>query len=910
MAKLVPPIVDSTIPAFYSSNHGTVNITVPFSMNRAVNKNLIKGIAVKIKTLQNSFALLINYDGIFNLDGNPYVNITVDSSYFIQGQFYKFQIAYIDLNDDIGYYSNVTVGKYTSQPIVNIKGLKQNKSNNHIYNYYGYYQNNDVTENVYSYRFDLYDKNNQIIVSTGDLIHDNGSDDNLGESTDLFILSRDLGNEIYYLQYTIMTTNNLILQTDKYLLRQSLSIDSDIDQPILEAIIDDNEKQNGLVRISLISKKAKQINGNFILYRASSDTDFLDWEECYRFSLQTNSIINKKNLWEDKTVQCGKEYKYAIAQYNEAGLQSEKIITEKTVKINFEDSFLCDAHKQLRIRFNPKVSSFKNVNLETKIETIGNKHPFILRNGRVSYKEFTISGLISYLMDMDNTFTNNNYNTLKQYNRNNTKEIIKNNISFDLSTDSTFNNIIKERDFKMEVLNWLTNGEPKLFRSPTEGNFLVRLMNVSLTPLENLGRMLHTFNCTAYEIAECNYQNLKNLGIIQLNSLNQNQSLCWKTIRLNDYSSQLQKNKIINSNLIDYPVQSINFYDMIPGSQILINFEDGNNQIIEIGSTGQYIVESENISISGIYLLNSKSYNGFFTYGFYQNIPNDFNTYSNVEIFEIPLHQFIGKNDIIKEILYINNGKDRNIKLDIVSIPRIKVTKRPVEEIRKDGDIYYRYNGYSEEQILNFDYSTLYCIYEYQYDENHNKKLQKMGYNSFKQIFDENTNSLKWIKVNEIDENNIDFSITLGSSKIEVKDTYDFFNEPKNLDFFSIIEKYDNDGNPIKNTELCIKSGNGVITEITYILKSSEYLIENQTIYNILNIRNEYEKEQNILDNMYRTGCIDENNAIERLKFMNNIIIQQEKIKNTYNNYINTLLIEQQRQNLVEGNVNDQQKQY
>jgi len=60
----------------------------------------------------------------------------------------------------------------------------------------------------------------------------------------------------------------------------------------------------------------------------------------------------------------------------------------------------------------------------------------------------------------------------------------------------------------MEVLEWLTNGKPKLFRSPGEGNFIVRLMNTSLSPNDTLGRMLHTFSCTAYEIAEYNHKNL------------------------------------------------------------------------------------------------------------------------------------------------------------------------------------------------------------------------------------------------------------------------------------------------------------------------------------------------------------------------------------------------------------------
>ena len=90
-------------------------------------------------------------------------------------------------------------------------------------------------------------------------------------------------------------------------------------------------------------------------------------------------------------------------------MYSEKVYTKEPIEIEFEDSFLGDCNRQLKIRFNPKISSFKNNNLETKIETIGSKHPFIFRNGKVSYKEFPISGLISYLMDKDNTFINNNF---------------------------------------------------------------------------------------------------------------------------------------------------------------------------------------------------------------------------------------------------------------------------------------------------------------------------------------------------------------------------------------------------------------------------------------------------------------------------------------------------------------------
>jgi hypothetical protein len=151
------------------------------------------------------------------------------------------------------------------------------------------------------------------------------------------------------------------------------------------------------------------------------------------------------------------------------------------------------------------------------MDTIGSQYPFFFRNNMVKYKEIPISGLISYHMDEAQLFMtdeelgftnieNNRMNT-------NAAPSIFNEAKMrtvELSND----NFNAERKFKLEVLEWLNNGQPKLFRSPTEGNYIVRLMNVSLSPEETLGRMLHTFNCTAYEIADYDYLNLKEYGFL------------------------------------------------------------------------------------------------------------------------------------------------------------------------------------------------------------------------------------------------------------------------------------------------------------------------------------------------------------------------------------------------------------
>jgi hypothetical protein len=128
--------------------------------------------------------------------------------------------------------------------------------------------------------------------------------------------------------------------------------------------------------------------------------------------------------------------------------EEKDIWIEKEIYVNFEHAFLFDGERQLKIKYNPKVSSFKTTILESKMETLGSKHPFIFRNGLVSYKDFPISGLISYLMDEENLF--NSIKIKDGYRKSsfsNKKEY------YEFSTNINNDNIKKERDFKLSVLD-------------------------------------------------------------------------------------------------------------------------------------------------------------------------------------------------------------------------------------------------------------------------------------------------------------------------------------------------------------------------------------------------------------------------------------------------------------------------
>jgi len=109
-------------------------------------------------------------------------------------------------------------------------------------------------------------------------------------------------------------------------------------------------------------------------------------------------------ICKDYSVSQGIEYRYSIQGYGQNGLFTSRLLTQEPVICDFEDAFLFDGERQLKIRFNPKVNNFKSTVLESKMNTIGGKYPFIFRNGNIEYKEFQISGLISVLGDEHDEF--------------------------------------------------------------------------------------------------------------------------------------------------------------------------------------------------------------------------------------------------------------------------------------------------------------------------------------------------------------------------------------------------------------------------------------------------------------------------------------------------------------------------
>ena len=76
------------------------------------------------------------------------------------------------------------------------------------------------------------------------------------------------------------------------------------------------------------------------------------------------------------------------------------------------------------------------------------------------------------------------------------------------------NDYTYEREFRNQVYAFLTDAKPKLFKSPTEGNILVRISNVSLSPEAGLSRLIYNFSATATEIDEASLEKYKKYEFI------------------------------------------------------------------------------------------------------------------------------------------------------------------------------------------------------------------------------------------------------------------------------------------------------------------------------------------------------------------------------------------------------------
>lgn len=675
MSKLYPPQIEGTVAAFYDNT-----LIIPFVMNQIVSKSEISKMAIKIKSILNNEVLFTDYTDTIDYDNNKVAMVFDDTSFLSIGQFYKVQIAYVDQNNEVGYYSTVGITKYTTKPEITIL---QNEEPGKLYcvqqSYTGKYsqETGDSTEKVYSYEFAVYDKNNELYLTSGQLLHNHENDTAGYESTDSWELTKSLKeDEVYTLYYKVITSNGLEVSSKPCKIYTGETVD-----PVIEVkVVAEVDNNNGIAEIALKRLGNKSaLNGSFILSRANSKDKYNSWEQLQTFRYSGKPIADFSYV--DYTLEHGIGYQYSLQQVNfNTGLVSNRIYSN-TIEADFDDIFLFDGERQLRVQYNPKVTSFKQSVLEQKQTSIGGKYPYFYKNGQVSYKEFPISGLVSYLADENEKFLTNEELYLDDFSSFERTSTLNPNIhanDFDYfqslgdlglayqlqaqyeardKVDSEYSiiknqhgrttslehyNFVAEREFKLKVLEFLNNGKPKLFRSPAEGNYIVQLMSSSMTPDDKLGRMLHTFSTTASEIANYDIINLKKYGFLPSEEERcKIDNIQFGTITMPPEEDQLEylsldTGSLWSNNLLPKSALKIECRDMFLGDKIKIN---GTTEIM-IGSTGVYELELDE-EITSVQVQYPISPDALIIYSYWGEPVDSFGVYDSIELVDVPCRQII-----------------------------------------------------------------------------------------------------------------------------------------------------------------------------------------------------------------------------------------------------------------------------
>jgi hypothetical protein len=468
----------------------------------------------------------LNIDNSIDDDNKYYITIQpsdLESDIFELNQYYKVQLRFVSQQastlpdtpkiaswlstnqDFFSEWSSVCLIKGISKPTFEIKGLTSDEDvneivfTNSVFDFVGrmYYQNDDNAEKetLKCFQFQMYDLDNPLVVygDSGIVYTDSYSPNEIN-----YTLEKELQDGASYKVICTYTTENNYTETLTYLFSVLLySLDS---MDITVTTEPDNE--NGRIKVNIKSNGGEQFLGNLTIRRTSSESNFTVWRDVYTKLATAENALNLD--WYDITVENGVWYQYAVQRRNANGDRGIITKTEEPVMVYAEDIFLTNGSKQLKIKYDPTISSYKQTVTESKTDTLGSVYPFIRRNGNTNYKQFSISGLISHYSDEDSLMTTEEemYGTsLNNYQNFNEKNFVKQ------------KDFIREKKFRDKVIEFLYDGQPKLYKSLTEGNIIVKLMDISFTPNQTLGRMVYSFSCTAYEVAAATLDNYILYGI-------------------------------------------------------------------------------------------------------------------------------------------------------------------------------------------------------------------------------------------------------------------------------------------------------------------------------------------------------------------------------------------------------------
>lgn len=384
-----------------------------------------------------------------------------------------------------------------------------NLKNTNPYYYLANGARNDE-EYLFSYQIKVYKDNNNNDLTDDELIHTSEILKPLKTNQIEYNVPCYLQNENIYRFDITFTTANIFEETISRKVQVSYSTQSWNQQSVVEPV------EAGLD--SVIGKVSFPFNGwevtpqgqservfreipvgtVFNIRRGDDKDNFGYWPLLYQKKITESGLTHV--VFDDFTIESGVLYKYEITMTLPTTGITYSMENIMILSV-FDHAFLTGGGKQLSVKFNPNISTFRRNVSDSVVNTIGGKYPYVTRNSYMNYRSFSLSGTIAYEMDLERQFASRSsiygewFQVYGSY--------------FVNHFMNPQNDKVTQRKFRELVMNYLYDDKPKIFRSTPEGNILVRITDVTLTPNQTTGRMIYDFSCTATEIGDAtipNYQ--------------------------------------------------------------------------------------------------------------------------------------------------------------------------------------------------------------------------------------------------------------------------------------------------------------------------------------------------------------------------------------------------------------------
>lgn len=536
--NLYPPLIETFMPSFVR----TTACKVYFSLSVYNNAEDIKNVQVIVSNQNTNRSVLnpdlypaevkitsLQLDNSIQNDNKYFITINpedLESGIFELNQYYKVQIRFtgqeasplldtkkisswlVNNQKFFSEWSRVCLIKGIQQPLLYIKGFEESSNEEEtiftteVVDFVGnmYFEENSDIEKEYlkQYQIKIYRNANDTLVYNSGIIFTNEYNPNEINYNLKYALEDGVG----YKALIIYTTNNGYSNSYEYI----FSIIKSGTDALNATITVEKDEENGRARVHILGNTLDPFLGNITIRRSCNKSNFTIWEDIQTVILDKGTPLDL--VWDDYTVESGIWYKYCAQKRVGNGNRGIIISTREPIMLVFDDMFLSNKDMQLRIKYDPSISNFKRTLSESRTETIGSKYPYFRRNGNIEYRQFPISGLITHFCDEEGIFLNkeNIYGINKSYyDKYNEEQNI-----------DIYQDYIYEKEFRNKIMDFLYANTIKLFRSTTEGNILVRLMDISFTPNQTLGRMIYSFSATAYEIDECSIENYDKYDIQKL----------------------------------------------------------------------------------------------------------------------------------------------------------------------------------------------------------------------------------------------------------------------------------------------------------------------------------------------------------------------------------------------------------